>query len=51
MLTAAVILAHIGSVYTVWYAFDITEALVAALAIFFMRKVVSKTLGPASRSG
>lgn len=44
MLVSAGVLAHIGTVYTVWFAFIITEVLVAAIAAFFMKKVSTDTI-------
>jgi putative MATE family efflux protein len=44
MLATAMILAHIGTVYTVWFAFVITEVLVAGIAIFLMHMVTKATL-------
>lgn len=44
MLTTAIILAHVGTVYTVWFAFVITEVLVALLAICLMWVVTKKTI-------
>ncbi len=39
MLVTAFLLAHFGTVYTVWYAFVITEIVVAGIAVLFMRNV------------
>ncbi|WP_455537989.1 MATE family efflux transporter [Terrisporobacter sp.] len=39
MLVTATLLAHFGSVYTVWFAFIITEVIVALIAGLFMRNV------------
>lgn len=44
MLTSAVILTKIGTINTVWFAFVITEVLVAILAIMLMKAVNSKTI-------
>ena len=44
MLVSATALAHIGTVNTVWFAFLITEVLVAALAAFFMKQVAADTI-------
>lgn len=44
MLATAAILAHIGTVYTVWFAFVITEVLVAGLAIYLMGGVSKRTI-------
>lgn len=44
MLTTALIFAHVGTVYTVWYSFVITEVLVAAVAVIFMRVVWRNTI-------
>ena len=44
MLTSAMILSKIGTVYTVWFAFVITEVLVAILAVILMKAVNSKTI-------
>ena len=44
MLISAAVLAHIGSVNTVWFAFIITEAGIACLAAFFMKNVYTSTL-------
>ena len=44
MLISAAVLAHIGSVNTVWFAFIITEAVIACLAAFFMKNVYTSTL-------
>ena len=44
MLTSAIILSKIGTVNTVWFAFVITEILVAALAILLMKLVYSRTI-------
>ena len=46
MLTTATFFSHVGTVYTVWYAFVITEILVAVLALLFMRVVWKKTIQP-----
>ena len=46
MLTTATFFSHVGTVYTVWYAFVITEILVAALALLLMRVVWKKTIQP-----
>ncbi len=45
MMISATILSRIGTVYTVWFAFIITEAIVATIAILFMRKVSRDTIG------
>ena len=42
--TSAIILSQIGTVNTVWFAFVITEVLVAALAILLMKLVYSRTI-------
>ncbi len=39
MLVTAALLAHFGTVYTVWFAFIITEIIVAAIAGMFMIQV------------
>ncbi len=39
MLVTAAVLAHFGTVYTVWLAFIITEVIVAGIAVIFMRNV------------
>ena len=44
MLTSAMILSRIGTVYTVWSAFVITEVLVAMLAVILMKAVNNKTI-------
>ena len=44
MLATAVLLAHVGTVYTVWLTFVITEILVAGLAAFLMRGVSKNTI-------
>lgn len=44
MLTSAIILSKVGTVNTVWFAFVITEILVAALAIMLMKLVYSRTI-------
>ena len=44
MLTSAIILSRVGTVNTVWFAFVITEVLVAALAILLMKLVYSRTI-------
>ena len=44
MLTTALIFAHVGTVYTVWYSFVIIEVLVAAVAVIFMRVVWRNTI-------
>ena len=42
LLTTAVILAHVGTVYTVWFVFVITEVLVAGAAVFLMCVVTKR---------
>jgi hypothetical protein len=44
MLTSAIILSKIGTINTVWFAFVITEVLVAALAFLLMKLVYSRTI-------
>lgn len=44
MLTSAMLLAVVGTVNTVWFAFVITEVLVAALAVTFMGRVYTGTI-------
>lgn len=44
MLTSAVILSKISTVNSVWFAFVITEVLLALLAVVLMKKVNSKTI-------
>lgn len=44
MLASAVILSKIGTVYTVWTSFVITEVLVAGLAFIFMKGVYRNTI-------
>ena len=44
MLTSAMILSKIGTVNTVWFAFVITEVLVAMLAVILMKAVNNKTI-------
>lgn len=44
MLTSAMILSKMGTVYTVWFAFVITEVLVPILAAILMKAVNSKTI-------
>ncbi len=44
MMTAAMILSRIGSVYTVWIAFPITELVVVGMAVLFMIQVNRKTI-------
>lgn len=44
MLVSAIILSKVGTVNTVWFAFVITEVLVAGLAIVLMRAVYSRTI-------
>ena len=44
MLTSAIILSKMGTVNTVWFAFVITEVLVAMLAVILMKAVNSKTI-------
>jgi len=44
LLTTAVILAHVGTVYTVWFVFVITEVLVAGAAVFLMCVVTKRQL-------
>ena len=44
MLTSAIILSRVSTVNTVWFAFVITEVLVAALAILLMNLVYSRTI-------
>ena len=44
MLTSAIILSKVGTVNTVWFAFVITEVLVAGLAVILMRAVYSRTI-------
>ena len=39
MLFMAGVLAYIGTVFTIWFAFVITEIIVAMIAIYFMRDV------------
>ncbi len=44
MLTIAIVLRMVGTVYTVWFCFILTEAIVAAFAILFMQKVNRETI-------
>ena len=44
MLTSAVILSKIGTVNTVWFAFVITEIIVAGLAVVLMKSVWNETI-------
>ncbi len=44
MMTTAIILSKVGTVYTVWFAFIITELIVAGMAVFFLRKVNTDTI-------
>ena len=44
MLTSAIILSRIGTVYTVWFAFIITEVIVAAIAVGFMINVSTNAI-------
>lgn len=44
MLISAIVLAHTGTVYTVWFSFVITEVLVVFLAIGFMINVSKHTI-------
>ncbi len=44
MLTGAVILSKIGTVNTVWFAFVITEIIVAGLAVVLMKSVRNETI-------
>ena len=44
MLVSAVILSKVSTVNTVWFAFVITEVLVAGLAIVLMRAVYGRTI-------
>lgn len=44
MLTSAIILSKIGTINMVWFAFVITEVLVAALAFLLMKLVNSRTI-------
>ena len=44
MLTSAIILSKIGTINTVWFAFVITEVLVAALAFLLTKLVYSRTI-------
>ena len=44
MLTGAVILSKIGTVNTVWFAFVITEIIVAGLAVVLMKSVWNETI-------
>jgi len=44
MLTSAVILSKIGTVNTVWFAFVITEIIVAGLAVVLMKSVRNETI-------
>lgn len=44
MLTSAIILSKIGTINMVWFAFVITEVLVAALAFLLMKFVYSRTI-------
>ena len=44
MLTLAIILSKIGTVTTVWFAFVITEVIVAGLAVMLMRTVYIGTI-------
>ena len=44
MLATAIILSRIGTVYTVWFAFIITEVFVAGIAVSFMINVSTNTI-------
>lgn len=50
MLASALVLSRIGTVYTVWYAFVITEVIVAAVSVCFMTRVSRHTLGQMSEA-
>lgn len=44
MIATAFILSRIGTVHTVWFAFIITESIVATVAVIFMQRVNNKTI-------
>ncbi len=44
MMAAAMTLSRIGTVYTVWFAFPVTELIVAGMAVLFMKKVSRETI-------